>query len=340
MHKNASFVLLSAILLIALPTKSFSMPQGFTPTLSIAISFPYTEYKVSGQATAHVEVSGPAGNYNITVIGTGGTVNPSTFTLTAGGSKDVTITLPSNYGTYTYTASIDGTNPAVSDSESINACSPAVTISDPDVASFDSSAAWIADGATVTVKAWAHDNPSGSVDPVNFFVKSDAGTDEQNWTLKGGMSLANGQYSYNWSTSGTSIGRHRIRVKAFCPDCPPNDKAVGKDEMIVVCCTSAASRVTGYCNCYICCGKNPGDPGYGVCADGCTAASGTIAAPSTYAFHTVIYIPGYNGDNLSKVHDRGGAIQGNRLDAWFSTHQAALNWGVKDLTVLVGAVEN
>jgi 3D (Asp-Asp-Asp) domain-containing protein len=46
-------------------------------------------------------------------------------------------------------------------------------------------------------------------------------------------------------------------------------------------------------------------------------------------------IPGYNNGQAVKVLDRGGAIRGNKLDAFFHTHQAALEWGVKYLDVKV-----
>ena len=92
-------------------------------------------------------------------------------------------------------------------------------------------------------------------------------------------------------------------------------------------------RVTGYCPCSKCCG---------VFSDGITANNHHIqpgdtfvAADRSYQFGTEMAIPGYNDDQPVRVMDRGGAIKGNRLDLFFHTHQAALQWGVQYLDVLV-----
>ena len=83
-------------------------------------------------------------------------------------------------------------------------------------------------------------------------------------------------------------------------------------------------KVTGYCPCAKCCGKTDG-----ITASGKKArANHTIAAPSNYKFGTRINLKGYG---TFVVEDRGGAIQGNRLDMFFNTHQEALNWGVKNI---------
>jgi 3D (Asp-Asp-Asp) domain-containing protein len=92
-------------------------------------------------------------------------------------------------------------------------------------------------------------------------------------------------------------------------------------------------RVTGYCPCAKCCGQY---------ADGITATGHKIqpgdafvAADKRYSFGTEMIIPGYNNDQPVKVLDRGGAIRGNKLDAFFHTHQEALQWGVKYLDIKV-----
>jgi 3D (Asp-Asp-Asp) domain-containing protein len=92
-------------------------------------------------------------------------------------------------------------------------------------------------------------------------------------------------------------------------------------------------RVTGYCPCAKCCGKY---------ADGITASGHKIqpgdvfvAADKRYAFGTEMVIEGYNDGEPVKVLDRGGAIQGNKLDAFFHTHQEALEWGVRYVDVKV-----
>ena len=98
---------------------SWAIPNGFTPTLQITITFPETAYAIGASVTATVELSGPAGTHNITVTGPT-TPNPNQFSLAVGNSRDVSITMPTTPGTATYTATIDGTNPVVSDSETLD----------------------------------------------------------------------------------------------------------------------------------------------------------------------------------------------------------------------------
>jgi len=89
-------------------------------------------------------------------------------------------------------------------------------------------------------------------------------------------------------------------------------------------------EVTAYCPCSKCCGRF---------ADGNTASGYKIepndvliAAPKRFPFGTVMYIPDYG---YAEVKDRGGAIDGNRLDVFFHTHQEALNWGRRIVKVRV-----
>lgn len=86
--------------------------------------------------------------------------------------------------------------------------------------------------------------------------------------------------------------------------------------------------VTAYCTCKKCCGPNA----KGITASGKRARGKMIAAPRTYAFGTVMYVPGYG---TSCVEDRGGAIKGSRLDLLFPSHKAALKWGKKRLLVTI-----
>jgi 3D (Asp-Asp-Asp) domain-containing protein len=92
-------------------------------------------------------------------------------------------------------------------------------------------------------------------------------------------------------------------------------------------------RVTAYCPCSKCCGEY---------SDGITACNHQIrpgdvfvAADDTYKFGTEMVIPEYNSSQPVKVLDRGGAIKGDRIDAFFHTHQEALEWGVQYLDVRV-----
>lgn len=87
--------------------------------------------------------------------------------------------------------------------------------------------------------------------------------------------------------------------------------------------------ITAYCPCSQCCGVWAD----GITASGVTATEGVTVAADTNVlpFGTVIRIDGHE----YTVQDRGGAIQGNRLDIYMSDHQTALDWGVQTKEVEV-----
>jgi len=71
----------------------------------------------------------------------------------------------------------------------------------------------------------------------------------------------------------------------------------------------------------------------GITSEGTKARYGTIAADHRhYPPGTIMEIPGYG---LGIVEDKGGAIKGNHIDLFFSTRQAALNWGNQRMKVSV-----
>lgn len=83
--------------------------------------------------------------------------------------------------------------------------------------------------------------------------------------------------------------------------------------------------LTAYCACAKCCGKTDG-----ITASGKRATSNhTVAAPSSFPFGTKLEING----KIYTVEDRGGAIQGKRLDIYFDSHQEALNFGRRTAVV-------
>lgn len=91
--------------------------------------------------------------------------------------------------------------------------------------------------------------------------------------------------------------------------------------------------VTAYCPCERCCGAY---------ADGITASGHVIqagdkfvAADRKYPFGTLLIVPGYNNSKPVPVLDRGGAIIGNHIDVFFQSHQEALKWGRKKLTIQI-----
>lgn len=87
-------------------------------------------------------------------------------------------------------------------------------------------------------------------------------------------------------------------------------------------------KITGYCSCASCCGKTTG-----ITASGTKAKAGrTIAADtSVLPFGTKVIINGHT----YTVEDRGGAIRGNKIDLYFSSHAKALEWGVRYVEVYV-----
>lgn len=90
---------------------------------------------------------------------------------------------------------------------------------------------------------------------------------------------------------------------------------------------SGVYKVTAYCSCEKCCGKTNGITASGTHA----TANRTIATPSTFKFGTKVLI---NGTTYT-VEDRGGAIQGNRIDIYMNSHSEALAFGVRYLYVEV-----
>ena len=91
-------------------------------------------------------------------------------------------------------------------------------------------------------------------------------------------------------------------------------------------------RVTGYCACSQCCGKDDG-----VTANMYRIRPGDtfVAADKKFRFGTQMMIPGYSNSQPVKVMDRGRVITGNRLDLYFHNHNVAKSWGVKYLNVRV-----
>ncbi len=96
-------------------------------------------------------------------------------------------------------------------------------------------------------------------------------------------------------------------------------------------------RITHYCACYTCCGKNPGDPGYGITATGTTAtANRTIAVdPNVIPLGTHVVIDGVE----YIAEDTGGAIDDNRIDIYVSSHEEALALGVINRPVYYASYE-
>lgn len=92
-------------------------------------------------------------------------------------------------------------------------------------------------------------------------------------------------------------------------------------------------RVTAYCPCEKCCGRY--SDGITACGHKISHGDRFVAADRKHAFGTEMIIPGYNGGEAVEVLDRGGAIQGDKLDVFFNSHAEALEWGVQLLDVQI-----
>lgn len=81
-------------------------------------------------------------------------------------------------------------------------------------------------------------------------------------------------------------------------------------------------KISAYCHCSKCCGKSNGITAIGVKVQ----ANRTIAVdPNVIPLGSRVIIDG----QTYVAEDTGGAIKGNRIDMYFPTHQAALNWGIQ-----------
>ena len=91
--------------------------------------------------------------------------------------------------------------------------------------------------------------------------------------------------------------------------------------------SGAVYKITAYCPCSKCCGKATGRT-----ASGTKATAGrTVAASGKFAFGTKLNI----GGHVYTVEDRGGAVNGNKIDIFVNSHAEALQWGVRYLPVSV-----
>ena len=92
-------------------------------------------------------------------------------------------------------------------------------------------------------------------------------------------------------------------------------------------------ETTGYCACYLCCGKHPGDRGYGITLSGLQAGRGVVGADlNVFPLGTRLYVEGYG---YCVVGDTGGGIIGrSRVDLGFVTHEEAVAWALRHNTAV------
>lgn len=98
-------------------------------------------------------------------------------------------------------------------------------------------------------------------------------------------------------------------------------------------------KATAYTTSYEDCGKNPGDPGYGVTYSGLRARTGVVAVdPSVIPLGSKLYIevPGSAPDyGFAIAGDTGGAIKGNLIDLFFNTKEEVRRWGCRTVVVYI-----
>lgn len=93
-------------------------------------------------------------------------------------------------------------------------------------------------------------------------------------------------------------------------------------------------KATAYTAGYESTGKTPSDDEYGVTASGKIVSEGrTIACPRTMSFGTKVYVKEMNKTYVCE--DRGSAITSGRIDIYIASLDEALEFGVKEVNVLV-----
>jgi 3D (Asp-Asp-Asp) domain-containing protein len=94
-------------------------------------------------------------------------------------------------------------------------------------------------------------------------------------------------------------------------------------------------KVTAYCSCSECCGEyaenRPNGIVYGASGSELTPNLSIAVDPDVIPYGTKVYIDGRE----YIAQDTGGAIDGNRIDLYMSSHEEALEWGVQYCEVFV-----
>lgn len=87
-------------------------------------------------------------------------------------------------------------------------------------------------------------------------------------------------------------------------------------------------KITGYCACEECCGKNDG-----ITSTGTEATAGRTVAvdPNVIPYGTEVII----GDEAYVAEDCGSAVKGNKIDIFYDSHEEALAAGVRYESVAV-----
>ena len=95
-------------------------------------------------------------------------------------------------------------------------------------------------------------------------------------------------------------------------------------------------KVTFYDCCYECCGKEPSHPAYGITASGLKATPGVTVAvdKSIIPLGSDVLVDFGDGEiHYMRADDTGSVVKGNHIDICVSSHDEALEYGVKTATV-------
>ncbi len=71
---------------------------------------------------------------------------------------------------------------------------------------------------------------------------------------------------------------------------------------------------------------------FGLTTSGAITSQGTVAAGRDIPFNSVVVIPRWG---VGVVQDRGDAITNGHVDLWMPTYKQAIEWGRKELPVIV-----
>lgn len=144
-----------------------------------------------------------------------------------------------------------------------------------------------------------------------------------------------------------------IEIPVAAPEVPMVEEDVGipepdEDEKIQAALREKAvlvgeTKITHYCICKKCCGKDPDHPAYGITASGAKAQPYVSVAvdPKVIPLGSDVLIDYGDGELQAYIaHDTGSGVGGNHIDICVEDHQTALNLGVKTATVYFIAPEN
>ena len=96
------------------------------------------------------------------------------------------------------------------------------------------------------------------------------------------------------------------------------------------------AKITAYCICKKCCGKDPDHPAYGITASGRTAEPYVSVAVdrSLIPLGSTVYIDYGDGEvHQFRADDVGGSVKGEHIDVCYPDHQSARVHGVKTARV-------